>query len=151
MRNSHMHCNQSHLLVRQMIYKHNLTCIWHFAYFWFTFDDDVWCVSTKNWTRTQLSNGIRNKMKQQHLQVRGYAKKMRLVNISTPTAFHICHSLNLKGSTHSPGKMLWLHILKVYIMPEIKAQQLCFFSSKSMVCEFYSIGSCSYFARNLWV
>ena len=42
---------------------------------------------------------------------------MRLVDISTPTAFHICHSLNLKGSTHSPGKMLLLHIYK---------QQLCF-------------------------
>ena len=57
---------------------------------------------------------------------KGVCKKMRLVNISTTTAFHICHSLNLKGSTHSPGKMLWLHIYKVYVMPEIKAQQLCF-------------------------
>ena len=38
--------------------------------------------------------------------------------------FIICHSLNLKGSTHSLGKKAL--IAYVYVMPEIKAQRLCF-------------------------
>ena len=36
--------------------------------------------------------------------LRGYAKKMRLVNIRAPNAVAIGHSLNLKGSTDSSGK-----------------------------------------------
>ena len=56
-------------------------------------------------TNTVIYPGFSNQLKK---ILRGYAKKMRLVNIGTPTAFYICHSLDLKGSTHSPGKMLFI-------------------------------------------